>query len=81
MVTAFCKRLGWSSIELLVSQFHDRLQFGIQRELCDLMRLDQLNGPRARALFNASFTSIPLLAAADWREVENALQNAMPFQT
>ena len=68
MVTAFCKRLGWLSIELLVSQFHDRIQFGIQRELCDLMRLDQLNGPRARALFNAGLTSIPLLAAADWRK-------------
>lgn len=80
MVTAFCRRLQWSSLELLVSQFQDRLQFGVQRELCDLMRLDGLNGLRARALFDAGICTIADLAAADVCAVENALNKAVPFQ-
>ena len=80
MVTAFCRRLGWSSLELLVSQFQDRLQFGVQRELCDLMKLDGLNGLRARALFDAGISALADLAAADVCVVENALHKAVPFQ-
>ena len=53
MVTSFCAKLGWRSLELLVGQFQDRLQFGIHRELIDLCRLSCLNGQRARVLFNA----------------------------
>ena len=52
MVTSFCARLGWYSLELLISQFQDRLQFGIQRELIDLCRMTTLNGQRARILFD-----------------------------
>ncbi|XP_063226458.1 DNA polymerase theta-like isoform X2 [Bacillus rossius redtenbacheri] len=81
MVTAFCRRLGWASFELLVSQFQDRLQFGVRRELCDLMRLDALNGPRARALFDTGITTLSALAVADVTSVEDALHKAMPFQT
>ncbi|PSN38804.1 hypothetical protein C0J52_07902 [Blattella germanica] len=81
MVTAFCKRLGWSSVELLISQFQDRLQFGVHRELCDLMKLDGLNGQRARALYDEGITSLADLAIADVCEVENALHKAVPFQS
>lgn len=80
MVTAFCRRLGWGSLELLVSQFQDRLQFGVQRELCDLMRLDGLNGLRARVLFDAGISTLADLATADVCVVENALHKAVPFQ-
>ncbi|XP_044598608.1 DNA polymerase theta-like, partial [Cotesia glomerata] len=47
MVSQFCKKLGWNCIELLVSQFQTRLQFGVCRELLDLLRLPMLNGLRA----------------------------------
>lgn len=80
MVTAFCKRLGWDNMELLFSQFQERLQFGIHRELCDLMKLDSLNGIRARALFNAGICTLSSLASANVCEVENALHKATPFQ-
>ena len=30
MVTKFCNRLGWLNLELLIGQFQDRFQFGIQ---------------------------------------------------
>ena len=39
MVTVFCARLGWTSLELLVGQFQERLEFGVKRELIDLCRL------------------------------------------
>lgn len=67
-------------MELLVSQFQDRLQFGVQRELCNLMRLDGLNGLRARALFDAGICTLADLAVADVCAVENALHTAVPFQ-
>ena len=80
MVTAFCRRLGWSSVELLISQFQDRLLFGVQRELCDLMKLDALNAQRARALFDEGITCLADLAVADVCDVENALHKSLPFQ-
>ncbi|KAJ1521532.1 hypothetical protein ONE63_003193 [Megalurothrips usitatus] len=79
MVTSFCHRLGWSSVELLVHQFQDRLHFGTHRELLDLLRLPSLNGPRARALYNAGITSVSELTSADVLAVENALYSAIPF--
>ena len=30
MVTRFCSRLGWLNLELLIGQYQDRFQFGIQ---------------------------------------------------
>jgi len=79
MVTQFCKRLGWSSLELLISQFSERLQFGVQRQLIDLLRLDCLNSITARALFNAGILNISELALADLRSVQRALSKAIPY--
>lgn len=80
MVTAFCGRLGWSNLELLLSQFQERLEFGVQRELCDLVRLDCLNGQRARILYDAGLKSIVELAAADPAHIEQVLHKATPFK-
>lgn len=79
MVTQFCKRLGWSSLELLISQFSERLQFGVQRQLVDLLHLDCLNSITARALFNAGILNISELALADLRSVQCALSKAIPY--
>lgn len=48
MVTIFCKKLCWHNLHLLLEQFQSRLAFGIERELCDLIRISLLNGIRAR---------------------------------
>ena len=80
MVTAFCGRLGWHNLELLLGQFQDRLQFGVQRELIDLCRLNCLNGQRARVLFNAGIDSIAVLANSNMPDIENLLQNCAPFE-
>ncbi|KAG8431910.1 hypothetical protein GDO86_019389 [Hymenochirus boettgeri] len=81
MVTVFSNRLGWHNMELLLSQFQSRLTFGVQRELCDLVRVDLLNAQRARALYNAGFVTVSVLARGNITDVETALKNAVPFKS
>lgn len=81
MVTAFCHQLGWKNMEILVSQFQDRLHFGIHSELLELMKLSSLNGVRARALFDSGFETISSIASADGNIIENILHKAVPFQS
>ena len=79
MVTVFCEKLGWTNIEMLLSQFQSRLSFGVERELCDLVRISLLNAARARMLYNAGYHTIASVAAAPPSEIENILHNAAPF--
>lgn len=81
MVTSFSKQLGWSNVEILISQFQNRLHFGVNRDLLDLMRLPVLNGPRARALYKAGIETLVQLASADLEVVENALHRMGPFES
>ncbi len=81
MVTVFCNKLGWKNLELLVSQFQNRLLFGVERELCDLVKISLLNGFRARALYNAGFHSLPALATANPLLIESCLRSAVPFKS
>lgn len=79
MVTVFCEKLGWTNMEMLLSQFQSRLSFGVERELCDLVRISLLNAARARMLYNAGYHTIASVAAAPPSEIENILHNAAPF--
>ena len=79
MVTVFCQKLGWTNMELLLSQFQSRLSFGVERELCDLVRISLLNAGRARMLYNAGYHTVASLASAPHPEIENILHNAAPF--
>ena len=79
MVTVFCEKLGWTNMELLLSQFQSRLSFGVERELCDLVRISLLNAARARMLYSAGYHTIASVAAAPASEIENILHNAAPF--
>lgn len=81
MVTSFSRQLGWSSVEILVAQFQDRLQFGVSRDLLDLMRLPLLTGHNARALYNAGIESLVDLASSDVCCLENILHRAIPFES
>ncbi|VEN52432.1 unnamed protein product [Callosobruchus maculatus] len=64
------KPLGW-----------ERLQFGVSRDLLDLMRLPILNGKIARTLFNAGVETVAQLANAKPAHVEEVLYKATPFET
>lgn len=81
MVTAFCRQLGWKNMEILISQFQDRLHFGIHSELLELMKLSSLNGVRARTLFDSGFETVTSVASADVNVIENILHKAVPFQS
>lgn len=81
MVTAFCRQLGWKNMEILVSQFQDRLHFGIHSELIELMKLPSLNGIRARSLFNSGYETISSIATANIHLIENVLHKSVPFQS
>lgn len=81
MVTSFSRQLGWVSVELLISQFQDRLQFGISRDLLDLMRLPLLSGKLARTLFNAGIETLAQLANCAISKIENILHRETPFQS
>ncbi|KAJ2951880.1 hypothetical protein O0L34_g4131 [Tuta absoluta] len=81
MVTAFCHQLGWKNMEMLISQFQDRLHFGIHSELLELMKLPSLNGMRARTLFDAGFETVSSIASAEINAIENALYKSVPFQS
>ncbi|KAM9225840.1 DNA polymerase theta [Dugong dugon] len=81
MITVFSNRLGWHNMELLLSQFQKRLTFGVQRELCDLIRVSLLNAQRARFLYAAGFLTVADLARANTAEVEAVLKNAVPFKS
>ena len=79
MVTVFCKKLGFKNIELLLSQFQTRLEFGIEQELSDLVKISLLNGYRARALYTAGFHNLVLIAAAGVEAISKTLRDAHPF--
>ena len=81
MVTVFCNRLGWKNLELLLSQFQTRLSFGVERELCELVKISLLNGFRARVLFNAGFHTLPAIATANPVLIETCLRTAVPFKS
>ena len=81
MVTVFCGHLGWKNMEVLLSQFQSRLVFGIERELCDLVRVSLLNGCRARVLYNAGYHTLVSLATANPVTIEAILRKAFPFKS
>ncbi|XP_045358148.1 DNA polymerase theta isoform X1 [Leopardus geoffroyi] len=81
MITVFSNRLGWHNMELLLSQFQKRLTFGIQRELCDLVRVSLLNAQRARFFYASGYLTVADLARANIVEVETVLKNAVPFKS
>ncbi|KAH8358548.1 hypothetical protein KR093_000848, partial [Drosophila rubida] len=81
IVTAFCNSLQWSTLSLVVSQFKDRLYFGIHRDLIDLMRLPDLSHKRARALYDAGITSLVELANVDVLALEKVLFNSLSFDS
>lgn len=81
IVTSFCSSLQWDTLTLIVSQFKERLYFGIHRDLIDLMRIPDLNHKRARALFDAGITNLVELANSDVLSVEKILFNVLSFDS
>jgi len=79
MVTTFCQKLGWSNLELLFAQFQSRLVFGVERELCDIIRVSLLSNYQARTLYNAGYHTLTAIANANASAIEACLRSATPF--
>ncbi|ORX42483.1 P-loop containing nucleoside triphosphate hydrolase protein [Piromyces finnis] len=76
MVTIFCQRMGWNNFEILVQQFQDRLIFGIQKELMELVKVPHVKGARARALYDGGVRSIKELGVLSQDDIFNILCKA-----
>lgn len=81
IVTAFCRALNWEMLALIISQFQERLYFGVQQELVDLMKIPILNGQRARALHTAGFQTLIDIANADLFAIERCLHDCISFDS
>ena len=81
MVTIFCHRLGWNTLYVLLEHFQSRLLFGVQLELCDLMRLPSMLSHTARLLYDAGLTNVSSVATASPENIEVLLKNACPFKS
>ncbi|KXS16810.1 hypothetical protein M427DRAFT_144616 [Gonapodya prolifera JEL478] len=80
MITIFCERLGWSLMKLIVNQLESRLNFGIESELLDLVRIPNLKGFQARMLWRASIKTVTAAACTSPEEIFHYLWSARPFK-
>ena len=69
----FAARLRWTNLELLFEAFQPRLNFGVHRELLELMRLPWLTVGLARRLAERGLATIATLATAPIWKLEEAL--------
>lgn len=75
-VTTFCKSLQWNLLAVILSQFRERLFFGIHPDLIDLMKIPSIGGTRiARALFKNGIEKLSDLANCKTLAVENVLMD------
>lgn len=81
IVTSFCNALNWELLGYLVSQFKDRLFFGVHQDLLDLMKIPIITSQRARALFKAGFHNLVDLSKADLLSIEKCLYDSISFDT
>lgn len=81
IVTAFCRALNWEMLALIISQFQERLFFGVHQDLIDLMKISILNSQRARALHSAGFSTLIDVANANVFAIEQCLHNCISFDS
>lgn len=79
IVKSFCKALKWDLLALIVSQFQDRIFFGVHQDLVDLMKISVLNGKRARALFDAGYQTLVDISKTNVLSIEKCLIDSIGF--
>ena len=77
MVVVFCKELSWWNIYNLLNQYMDRINFVVHEELEELLTLASLDIHKARAIYEAGFTSINHVAKARSMDILKALQKTL----
>ncbi|CAI4232376.1 unnamed protein product [Auanema sp. JU1783] len=79
MVVAFCSRLGWQYFRSLLDNFALRLAFGVRAELTELVRIEGIDGSRARIFHEKNISSLAQLSNSTLEEVTNVLSLAVPY--
>ena len=64
MTVAFCKRMGWWDLELLLSGYVKRLNLGVKPDVLPLTEISGVGRARARALYNSGFRTVADVAMA-----------------
>lgn len=80
MIAIFCNKLGWHNLEVLVDQFQSRLEFGVQRELIDIMRIPTMNALLARQLYDASYDAVTTIAHSTPEDILKVFNSAKTFE-
>lgn len=57
-MVSFCRELSWWNMYNLLNQYLDRINFIVMEELEELLELAELDAVKARAIYEAGFTSI-----------------------
>lgn len=73
MISAFCERIGLTSLELLVSHFHGRVLHGVKEDLVNLTNIKGVRGTTARLLYTAGLETVECIADASDQEIHAAL--------
>eukprot|EP01119_Soliformovum_irregulare_P015105 TRINITY_DN4206_c0_g1_i1.p1 TRINITY_DN4206_c0_g1~~TRINITY_DN4206_c0_g1_i1.p1 ORF type:complete len:645 (+),score=185.99 TRINITY_DN4206_c0_g1_i1:1315-3249(+) len=77
-VSNFCKVMDYWSISMLLSQYVQRLNFGVKQEILPLTEIRGVKKGRARVLWNAGFHTVRQIALADVKELSK-VKNLGPF--
>eukprot|EP00741_Cyanophora_paradoxa_P004231 tig00000789_g4108.t1 len=64
-VVQFCKRMEYWALELIMSNYVQRLNFGVKRDVLPLVEIPGVKAKRARMLYRAGYRSVKAVASAD----------------
>jgi hypothetical protein len=78
-VVGMCDCLSWSYLKNVLHLFAKKLELWAYPEVCDLMKIEGMDGTRARAFIERGITTAQELAIANLATVERILRHAVPF--
>lgn len=69
MLRTFCAHFSWSSLEILIRQYTDRLAFGVKYELIELAQIEGMNAQLARLFYTLNIETQTQLAKYSWDQL------------
>ncbi|KND02903.1 uncharacterized protein SPPG_01983 [Spizellomyces punctatus DAOM BR117] len=79
-VKIFCEKMGWDTLGVIVTHFQARLNFGVAKDLVDLVQVPHIGASHARSLYKAGYKNVASLACASVDEIFDVLNKALPFR-
>ncbi|GIL88385.1 hypothetical protein Vretifemale_16356, partial [Volvox reticuliferus] len=78
MVAAFCERLGWADLEVIIAKFQSRVWYGVRPEVVALTEIPYVKGHRARLLFKAGLRTPEAVAGCELQRLIEILSAGAP---